>query len=91
MTRIFLLIAMLGIATAHAADGPKESNYNYFPLVVETTKPDNTHWTSFIMRECACLRGPLQFIDADGKVVFDLAKDVEYPTGCGNGVSHLRN
>lgn len=46
---------------------------------------------SFRMEYGACLRGPLQFFDMDGKVLFELDKDVEFPSGCGAGVAHLRN
>jgi hypothetical protein len=40
--------------------------------------------TVFRMYPGGCLRGPLQFFDADGKVIFLLADGIEYPTGCGN-------
>lgn len=46
---------------------------------------------SFRMEYGACLRGPLQFFDTDGKVLFELEKDIEFPSGCGTGVAHLRN
>ena len=36
----------------------------------------------FRMAADACLRGPLYFLDREGKKMFELQAGVDYPTGC---------
>lgn len=41
---------------------------------------------TFRMRAGACLRGPLEFFDGDGNVIFQLITGAEYPSGCGSSI-----
>lgn len=38
--------------------------------------------TIFVAGSDACLRGPLQFFDDKGDVIFKLEAGAEFPTGC---------
>lgn len=50
--------------------------------------------TSFMMEQGACLRGPLKFFDHDGKELFALIANADYPTGCSkeqHAETHITN
>lgn len=48
------------------------------PLNISTNKTI----TIFEMKDGACLKGPLAIYNHDGKEMFRLDKNADYPTGC---------
>lgn len=90
MKKISAALLLIALATPALAqqiteklvlDPIKATSNRYFPLVV--TAADHFTETFFRMEEGACLRGPLAFTGTDGKELFRLAADAEYPTNCG--------
>lgn len=82
--RVFALIivAMFGGGYLHAQGHGDEIAITEAPLIVMS----NSTWRAkqvFQMGSGACLRGPLWFKDDGGRIIFQLADGIEYPTGCG--------
>lgn len=79
------IAALLLMTTAAAAQDCTHNtcrNAVFYNMLVMTKKPDGSEWQSFRLKPGGCLRGPLEFIDADTKIVFSLSENEDYPSGC---------
>lgn len=77
MRKIITAIILLIVTSAYAFDEKPLIQY-----LLVTYSSNNEGYKTFQMKANACLRGPLSFFDKNGKVIFDLKENVEYPTDC---------
>jgi hypothetical protein len=70
----------LSFAQEHPPAAPQDTLLQF--MITVPPQGIGTVREVFSMNPGACLRGPLRFKDADGKVQFSLDPGIDYPTDC---------